>query len=58
MKKFAVFAYYHYYPSGGIDDLVGAFDTLDEANDFAKSISEKWDDVYVVDLSQHPMLNP
>ena len=31
MKNFALFAGAEYYPSGGMDDLVGRFDTLQEA---------------------------
>ena len=31
MKNFALFAGEDYYPSGGMDDLVGLFDSVDEA---------------------------
>lgn len=31
MKNFALFAGANYYPAGGMDDLVGRFDTLQEA---------------------------
>lgn len=30
-RRFMLFAGYHYYPSGGWQDFVGFFDTLDEA---------------------------
>jgi hypothetical protein len=29
--KYALFAGYNYYPSGGMCDLIGRFDTIDEA---------------------------
>ena len=35
MKNFALFAGDEYYPSGGMDDLVGRFDSVEEAVDFA-----------------------
>jgi len=31
MKQFIVFAFYHYYPTGGMDDFHSSFDTEDEA---------------------------
>lgn len=31
MKRFLLFAYVQYYPSGGAHDLAGDFDTLEEA---------------------------
>lgn len=33
MKRFLLFSGATYYPGGGTDDLVGAFDTVDEAKD-------------------------
>lgn len=37
MKRFMLFRGRNYYPSGGIDDLVGNYDTIDEAILVAKS---------------------
>ncbi len=34
-KRFMVAGYYQNYPSGFLDDVVGSFDTLQEAIDFA-----------------------
>lgn len=34
-KRFAVFAYFDYYPSGGIYDIESSFDTEADAIDFA-----------------------
>lgn len=31
MKKYLLFAFGQYYPRGGLRDLVGSFDTLEEA---------------------------
>ena len=36
MKKFVLFQYSQYYPSGGMSDIEGSFDTLQEALDFIK----------------------
>jgi hypothetical protein len=32
-KKYIVFAYEQYYPSGGMGDIVGSFDTIEEARE-------------------------
>ncbi len=34
MKRYLVFYYSNYYPSGGMKDLVGQFGNLDEATEF------------------------
>lgn len=31
MKRYAAFAYPNFYPSGGFEDFIESFDTLDEA---------------------------
>lgn len=33
MKRYAVFGYEQYYPSGGWNDLVGRYDTVEEARE-------------------------
>jgi len=35
-KKYILFAYAAYYPGGGMDDLVGSFDSIEEAQDYKK----------------------
>ena len=35
-KKFIVFQFYSCYPSGGIGDITGSFDDIDEAIEFIK----------------------
>ena len=43
MKRYLVFSYAQFYPSGGWDDLDGRFDTVDEAVVFArKQSAELW----------------
>ena len=37
MKRYWVFRYEHYYPSGGMNDFVGSFDTFEEASKETKS---------------------
>ena len=41
MPKFLVFAFDLYYPAGGWDDLVGAFDSLDDAKVAAEKAKKK-----------------
>jgi hypothetical protein len=36
-RRFIVFAYYHYYPGGGLEDAEATFDTEEEARAFVKS---------------------
>lgn len=48
MKRYAVFSFWEFYPTGGWNDFVGSFDTLDEA------MSQ--DGVQVVDLQTGELL--
>ena len=42
MKRYLVFGYDVYYPCGGINDLIGAFGTEEEINEyFIKEMSDK-----------------
>lgn len=43
-----------YYPSGGLDNVVGDFDTRDQAEEFAELLKPHWDEVQVHDLHQEP----
>lgn len=36
MKKYIVFAFDHYYPEGGLDDVVGDFNKLSNALELAE----------------------
>lgn len=47
MKKFILFCWSTYYPKGGLNDLVGSFDTTEEAEVFAKQ--NKRDEWQLVD---------
>jgi hypothetical protein len=49
MKKYVVFAYDEYYPGGGMTDLVGSFDDLDEAKGVKCSLGDDYDYIEVVD---------
>ena len=40
MKRFLAFAGSRYYPSGGWEDFIGDFDTLEEASAFAAAFEE------------------
>lgn len=45
MKKYIVFGYDQYYPAGGLGDVVGSFDTLDEAKEYIKNDRCDFNDV-------------
>lgn len=40
MKRYAVFAYTQYYPSGGINDFKKSFDNRDDAQAFAAELAD------------------
>jgi hypothetical protein len=44
VKRFLAFAYDSYYPCGGVGDIVGAFDTVEEAQ-AATQIGRDWAEV-------------
>jgi len=45
-KRYLVFKYDNYYPSGGMNDLVASFDDEQEAIAFAKSGNWDYFDIY------------
>jgi len=48
-KRFIVFAYDTYYPGGGLSDVVGSFDTVDEAKTFIQIDSMRgydWKEIF------------
>lgn len=51
MKRFLVFAYDRYYPSGGWNDFKDSFDTYEEAEAYATSLKDNkvFDFSHVVD---------
>ena len=53
MKIWWVFAFDGYYPSGGIEDLSGSFPTEEEAEEFAQLIYSDWDNVQVINITEH-----
>ena len=58
---FALFAGYNYYPSGGWDDLIAAYPTLEgaqHARNARKARSRKYDWFYIVDLSKGEVVEP
>jgi hypothetical protein len=42
MKRYMTFAGEYYYPSGGMNDFRGSFDTLDEAIGFIEALDYDW----------------
>lgn len=51
MKRYLVFGYDQYYPSGGWNDFKADFDTQEDAEEFAKDLvqTRHWDYYDVVD---------
>jgi len=45
-KRYLVFAYDMYYPNGGLDDLKGSFDLVQDAQDFADLCDSDYFEVY------------
>lgn len=58
MKRFLVFGFDNYYPSGGIGDLQGEFDTLEEAVALTEAKSKyrpsafQWENYELVDTQE------
>lgn len=53
MKVYWVFADDKYYPCGGMADFEKSFETIEEAAEYAESIKQDFDDVVVVDITEH-----
>jgi hypothetical protein len=54
---FLVFAYPQYYPSGGIDDCLGQFESLDAATDYVNKMvvdpnKERFEHAAIYDITQ------
>lgn len=52
MKRFLLFAFEHYYPSGGLLDVVGSYDTAEEAIEALERAGTRCDERYVLDREQ------
>ena len=52
MKRFLVFAYDDYYPSGGLADIQSEFDTLAELHEKLPELIDLWDHVEILDLQE------
>ncbi len=48
-KKFIVFSFPEYYPSGGMGDVTAEYDNLEEAKNHFKKINNVSDFNYVID---------
>lgn len=52
LKRFILFRCDYYYPSGGWNDFVGSFDTLEEANNIAlKNFKSNNEWFHIIDLN-------
>jgi hypothetical protein len=52
VKRYVVFAYGDYYPSGGWNDHIGSYDTLEQAQQAARHAREvgRFDFTDIIDL--------
>ena len=57
MKRYLVFAYDQFYPSGGWNDFVGAFDTLEEAESKGRETLADNEAYDIVDLEKLEMIS-
>lgn len=44
-----LFAFYDYYPFGGIDDLQGSYYSLEDAKAAVKNLTDSFDHIYITD---------
>ena len=49
MKRFLVFAFDQYYPTGGWDDLVDSCHTVEEARVVGEGTRKRYDEYQIVD---------
>lgn len=49
MKRFLLFAFEHYYPSGGLLDVVESYDTVEEAIEASANGQRRCDELYILD---------
>lgn len=45
-KRYIVFSFGSYYPSGGIHDCIGSFDSVEECEEAIKKERETWNQIY------------
>lgn len=58
LKPWIVVAFEEYYPGGAMNDVLGFFDTKEEAEEYAKSLKKGWDYIYVTNiLEQQEFIN-
>mgnify|MGYP001161531519 CR=1 FL=1 len=49
MKQYILFAFWNYYPSGGMDDMIDSFDTLQEAEGRIKELRDHYEEYQIFD---------
>lgn len=45
-KRYLLFGYVDYYPSGGLNDLIASYDTIEEAVKVAKEEQQEYYEIY------------
>lgn len=50
MKRYMIFAYDHYYPSGGMSDFQTSVDTIEEVRDWSSLNGDTWDVIDIYDI--------
>lgn len=51
VKQYLLFGFEQYYPAGGADDFVQAFDTVEEAAEFMEKNPNMYDYYNILDLA-------
>jgi hypothetical protein len=49
MKQYILFAFHHFYPQGGMEDMIDSFDTLQEAEDRIKELRDHYEEYQIFD---------
>ena len=45
-KRYLVFTYPDYYPAGGLSDLAGSFDTVEECKELIRDEGSSYNEIY------------
>jgi len=45
-KRYLVFSSIDYYPNGGLDDLIGTCDTIEDCKELIKPIASRYNQIY------------
>lgn len=55
MKRYMLFGFDHYYPRGGMNDLIGTFESNEEANDYFIKLHK--DGEYIIKYDEYQLFD-